>query len=152
MDFALLVCSAAQARLTVTAPDRAGGRVIVQIAHLRAHGLDAHRRLEAEAVEHKPRLIGDMPQTRGNKFPIAQRVSQRGISHGGNNGIGIGIAVAGDIDGFHEKPPYARGKLDPLMMQNEADGIIAVQIVPAIPFIGCIRQVHQLRRLRAEEL
>ena len=27
-------------------------RVIVQIAHLRAHGLDAHRRLEAEAVEH----------------------------------------------------------------------------------------------------
>ena len=38
------------------------------------------------------------------------------------------------------------------MMQNEADGIIAVQIVPAIPFIGCIRQVHQLRRLRAEEL
>lgn len=45
-----------------------------------------------------------------------------------------------------------RGKLDPLMMQNEADRIIAVQIVPAIPFIGCIRQVHQLRRLRAEEL
>ena len=102
------------ARLTVSrAPDRAGRRVIVQIAHLRAHGLDAHRRLEAEAVEHEPCLIGDMPQTRGNEFPIAQRVSQRGIGHGGNNGIGIGIAVAGDIDGFHEKPPYARGNSIP---------------------------------------
>ena len=88
-------------------------RVVVQIAHLRAHGLDAHRRLKAEAVEHKPRLVGDMPETRGNEFPVTQGVSKRGVGHGGNDGIGIGVAVAGDIDGFHEKPPYARGSSIP---------------------------------------
>ena len=54
-----------------------------------------------------------MPETRRNEFPVAQGVSQRGIGHGGNDGVGIGVAVAGNIDGFHEKPPYARGNSIP---------------------------------------
>ena len=34
---------------------------------------------------------------------------QCGIGHGGHNGIGIGITVTTDIDGFHGDPPFVVG-------------------------------------------
>ena len=55
-------CSAFQALLIVTARGQRGRRVVVQIADLRAHGLDADRRLKAEAAEHQPRLVGDVTE------------------------------------------------------------------------------------------
>ena len=38
------------------------------------------------------------------------------------------------------------------MMQDEAHGVIAVKIVFAVPFVGRVRQVDELGRLRAEKL
>ena len=39
-----------------------------------------------------------------------------------------------------------------MMMQDEAHGVIAVKIVFAVPFVGRVRQVDELGRLRAEKL
>ena len=94
-------------------PGQGGRRVVVEIADLRAHGLDADGRLKAEAAEHQPRLIGDVPEPGRDEFPVAQRVAQRRIGHGRDDRVGIRVAVAGDIDGFHEKPPYACGNSMP---------------------------------------
>ena len=78
-----------------------GRRVVVEVAHLRAHGLDAQRRLEAEAVEHELRLVRNVAEACGDVITLANGVLQRRIGHGGDNGVGIGVAVAGDIDRFH---------------------------------------------------
>ena len=63
--------------------------------------MDQHRGLEAEAVQHQLGLVADAPQARGDVFPVAQGCAQLGIGHGRDDGIGIGVAVACDIDGFH---------------------------------------------------
>ena len=94
-------------------PGQGGRRVVVEIADLRAHGLDADGRLKAEAAEHQPRLIGDVSEPGRDEFPVAQRVAQRRIGHGRDDRVGIRVAVAGDIDGVHEKPPYACGNSMP---------------------------------------
>ena len=43
-------------------------------------------------------------------------------------------------------------KCYPVAPQQHPEGIVPVQIVPAVPFIGGLGQVHQLRRFAAEGL
>ena len=88
------------------APDsHAGGqrgrRVEIEIAHLSAHCVYAHGRLEAEFLQHELRLIADFAQPRGDVFALAQRVLERGIGHCRDDRVGIRIFVACNIDGFH---------------------------------------------------
>ena len=40
-------------------------------------------------------------------------MAQLGEGVGSGDAVDIGVAVAGNIDGFHEKPPYARGNSIP---------------------------------------
>ena len=81
------------------------GRIIVQVEDLGAHGVEQHRRLEAEAVEHELCLVAEVAETGGDKFPVAQGVAQRGVGHGGNDGVGVRVAVSGDINGFQIPSP-----------------------------------------------
>ena len=85
-----------------------GRRVVIEVAHLRAHGLDAHRRLKAEPVEDQLRLVRDVAEARGDIVALADGVLQRGIGHRGNDGVGIRVAVAGDVDGIHNSLLTAR--------------------------------------------
>ena len=89
------------------------GRIIVQVEDLGAHGVEQHRRLEAEAVEHELRLVRNVAEACGDVITLANGVLQRRIGHGRDDRVGIRVAVAGDIDGFHEKPPYACGNSMP---------------------------------------
>ena len=81
--------------------------VIVEVAHLRAHGLDPDRGREAEAVEHELRLVADVAETGGAVLPVAECIAQRGVGHGGDDGVGIRIPMAGDVNGIHGQPPSA---------------------------------------------
>ena len=90
--------------------DRGGGtqrgrRIVIQIAHLRAHGMNEHRRFTAEALQHHVRFIADMTEARGDIAAVAQCVPQRGICHCGYDGIRIGVSMAGYIGGFQGKHP-----------------------------------------------
>ena len=76
----------------------------VQVADLRAQVVDQHRRLKAEAVQHQLGLVADAAQPRRHVFPVAQRVAQLGVGHGGDDGIGVGVAVPGDVDRIHSRP------------------------------------------------
>ena len=76
-------------------------RVVVQVADLGAQVVYQHRGLEAEAVQHQLGLVADAPQPRGHVIRVAQRCAQLGIGHGRDDGVGVGVAVACDIDGFH---------------------------------------------------
>ena len=78
-----------------------GGTVKVQIPHLRAHVLDKAGRLEAEVLQHPVGLVADGAQMHRHILLLAQRVLQRRIGHGGHNGVGIRIAMAGHIDLVH---------------------------------------------------
>ena len=81
------------------------GLVKVQIGDLGAHILYVHGRLEPEAVQHTLGLVVDRADADGLVFPVAQGVAQIGVGHGGDDGVGIGIAVSADIDVVHDDPP-----------------------------------------------
>ena len=82
-----------------------GWRVVVQVAYLRAHGLDPSRRSEAEAVEHELRFVADVAEARRAVFAVAKRIAQRGIGHGRDDGIRIRVAVPCHINRIHDDPP-----------------------------------------------
>ena len=77
------------------------GRIIIQVPDLGAPIADELGRLEAEAVQHNLGFVADLAQPCGLILPPAQRVFQRGIGHGGNDGVCVRIAVSGDKDGIH---------------------------------------------------
>ena len=82
-----------------------GRGIIVQIAHLRAHGLDPGGSGESETIQHELRFIADMAKTRSAVFPVSERIAQGGVSHRGNDGVRIRVAVAGDINRIHRNLP-----------------------------------------------
>ena len=67
-----------------------------------------HRRLKPEAVEHMLRFIVDSAYAHGNIFPVAQGVAEASVCHGGDNGVGIGVAVAGNKYLIHVDFPQKR--------------------------------------------
>ena len=78
-----------------------GGTVKVQIPHLCADVLDEARRLELEPLQHPVRLVADGAHVHRRVFLLAQRVFQRGIGHGGHDGVGVRIPVPDHIDLVH---------------------------------------------------
>ena len=80
---------------------QAGRAVKVQIPHLSADVLDKAGRLEAEALQHPVGLVTDGAQMHRHILLFAQCVLQRGVGHGGDDGVGIRVAVAGHIDLVH---------------------------------------------------
>ena len=83
------------------------GRCIkVQILDLGVHVIDTLGSLETKAVQNDLGLVGYAAQTSGFIFPIAYGIAQSGISHSGDDGVGIGVAVTGNINRIHNhKPP-----------------------------------------------
>ena len=86
---------------------QAGRTVEVQIPHLRADVLDKAGRLEMEALQHPVRLIADGAQMDGHIFLFAQCVFQRGVGHGGHDGVGVRVAVSGDVYLVHTQFSFA---------------------------------------------
>ena len=81
-------------------------RIVIQIADLRADSMDMDRRLHAEAVQNAAGFIADVAQSGGHIFPVADGVAQGGVGHGRDDGVGIGVAVAGYINRFHRMCPF----------------------------------------------
>ena len=77
------------------------GRIEVQILDLRAHGRDPNGGFKTKPLQNKSCFVADMAKTGGDKFPVAQRIAEGGIGHGGNDGVGIRVAVTGHIDWIH---------------------------------------------------
>ena len=47
------------------------------------------------------RLVGDVTQAGSLILPVAYGIAQSSISHGGNDGVGVGVAMAGNINRIH---------------------------------------------------
>ena len=77
------------------------GGVVIQVPDLGADVADAHGRLSVEALQHGAGLVADLTQAGGLVLPEAQGVLQRGVGHGGDDGIGVGVLVPGNINGIH---------------------------------------------------
>ncbi|MPM58775.1 hypothetical protein SDC9_105608 [bioreactor metagenome] len=81
-------------------------RVIREIVHLGPHVFQQHGRLKAKAVQHSLSFIVYPAEARRRVFPVPQGIAQGGIGHGGDNGVRVGVAVPGDIDGVHANIPF----------------------------------------------
>ena len=77
------------------------GGVVVQVPDLGADVAEPGRGLRVEALQHGFGLVADLAQAGGLVLPQAQGVLQRGVGHGGDDGVRVGILVAGDINGIH---------------------------------------------------
>ena len=105
---------------------QAGRPVKVQITHLGTDVLDQPGRLEAEALQHPVGLVADGAQMHRHILLFAQRILQRGIGHGGHDGICVGIAVSGHIDLVHiGQTPF-----------TEKSFFLAAIIVQAVPLVN----------------
>ena len=78
-----------------------GRGVKFQIPDLGAHVLDQRRRLHPEMIQQALGLIVDGADAHGLVLPVAKGVAQLGIGHGGDDGIGIRVAVAGNVNIAH---------------------------------------------------
>lgn len=78
------------------------GHVVVQVAHLGAHGADEHRRLKIKSLQDAVGFVADMSQAGSHKLPVAQRVAQCRVGDGRHDGICVRVAVAGYIDRIQE--------------------------------------------------
>ena len=84
-----------------------GRAVKLQVAHLGADILDEPGRVEMETLQHTVGLVADRAQVHRHVLLLAQGVFQGGESHGGNDGVGIRVAVAGHIDLVHRSCSFA---------------------------------------------
>ena len=80
----------------------AGRRVEIQVSDLGAYGADGLGLGKAEMPKHTLRFIADMAQMDRNISTVTQGIAQRGIGHGGGNGVRIGISVTGYINLVHK--------------------------------------------------
>ena len=78
-------------------------RVEIKVTHLIADVVNEDGRLGVEAVKYQLRFVADASQTRRDIVSLAQGVFERGVGQRGDDGVGIGVFVSGDVDGFHEK-------------------------------------------------
>ena len=86
---------------------RQGGRRIeVQVPDLRPNVVDQLRRLGTEFVQNGFRLIADLAQAGGAVLPLPQSVFQCGVGHGGYDGVGIRVAMAGNVNFVHSTAPF----------------------------------------------
>ena len=85
-----------------------GRGIEIQVPHLSVHIGNALGGLEAKPIQHNLSFVGDVTQAGGLILPIAQRVAQGGVGHGGDDGIRIGVAVAGHINRIHRNAPLFR--------------------------------------------
>ena len=76
-------------------------RIIVEIRNLRAHGVQQFRRGKVKLLQQHLGLVAELAYARRDVGALAQRVFQHGVGDGGNDGVGVRIAVARDVDGFH---------------------------------------------------
>ena len=83
-----------------------GGLVVVQVQHLGADVFEVEGRLKAEAGEDGPGLVAELAQPGGHILPVPHGVAQGGVGHGGDNGVGVRVAVSGDVDLVHRLAPY----------------------------------------------
>ena len=94
-------------------PVEDGRGVEVQVHHLGPHVLDEQGRLKAEAVQDQLGLVAEVAQPGGHVLPVAGGVAQGGVGHGGDHGVGVGVAVSGDVDLVHSRwhAPFQRGDI-----------------------------------------
>ena len=82
-----------------------GRAVEIQVGDLRAQIPDQLRSLRAEAVQQLPGLVVDGAETGRTVFPVAQGVAQIGVGQRRDDGIGVRVAVTGDINVVHKQSP-----------------------------------------------
>ena len=75
--------------------------IVVQVADLGVHIVDALGRLEAEPVQDHLGLVGHMAQAGGFILPVAAGIAQGGVGHGSHDGVGIRVPVAGYVNRIH---------------------------------------------------
>ena len=86
-----------------------GRLVIVQVLDLSADVFQVKGGLKAKAAEDSPGLVAELAQPGGHILPVPHGVAQGGVGHGGDNRVGIRIAMAGDIDFIHKSiAPYRK--------------------------------------------
>ena len=61
--------------------------------------------LDHFGFQHQLGLVGNGAQAGGFVFTIAKRVTQGGIGHSGDDGVGIRISVTGNVNRIHKCPP-----------------------------------------------
>ncbi|MPN06101.1 hypothetical protein SDC9_153356 [bioreactor metagenome] len=78
-----------------------GRRVVIQIRNLRLDRMQQGRWRKVEFLEQQFSLVAQLSNAGGRVGAFAQRILQDGVGKRGDNGIGVGISVSGDVDWFH---------------------------------------------------
>ena len=69
------------------------GLVILDVLYLGAYVRNEKGRLKTELLEQECALVVHVPESCGHISVFTQRVAQAGICHGGDDGVGVGVAV-----------------------------------------------------------
>ena len=77
------------------------GGIKVQILDLSAQVGNQDRGLHAKTIQHQLGLITDGTKAGSLILAVTHSVSQRCIGQSGNNGVGVGVAMAGNINRIH---------------------------------------------------
>ena len=75
--------------------------IVVQVADLSSNVGEQHRRLHIEFFQDGIGLIADVSEPCGDIVPVTERVPQRRVGDGGDNGVGVGVAVSRNVDRIH---------------------------------------------------
>ena len=75
--------------------------VKIQIAHLGAHGVDPLRGFKFKTLQDTLCLIADVTKPCGDESAVTERITKGGIRNGRDDTVGVGIAVACDINRVH---------------------------------------------------
>ncbi len=84
-----------------------GRSIEIQVTDLRAYIVDQNGRLVPEMVQDGLGLITDGTETGGDIAAASHGALQSGIGHRGYDGIGVRVAVTGDIDSIHKHSSFA---------------------------------------------
>ena len=80
--------------------------VIVEVLHLRAQVFHQRRGVGVEAREQPRRLVVHAAQPHGLVAALADGVLQVGVGNGGDDGVGVRVAVPGDVYVSHGVTPW----------------------------------------------
>ena len=79
--------------------------VEIQVLNLGVHIVDPLGRLKTELFQHQFCFVRNAAQAGGFIFAVAYGIAQSGISHCGNDGVSVGVSMAGNINRIHKQQP-----------------------------------------------
>ena len=111
-DVQMILLQGAQGQIHGDGAVEGRGTVVIQIPHLGAHVFDQRRRLEPEAVQQLLGLVVDGADAHRAVVAIPHGVAQVSIGDGGDDGVGIRVAMPGHIDIGQRKTSFASNPLN----------------------------------------